>query len=519
MATLTTSYQKLAEAKLGTDSHNGSVYVRIYAKYNSQNINNNTSSVTYQSRAYYSRGSTNYIISQTPTTATISGTKQATSTVNYTSFEGRQNGYFYGGETTLQTKTVTVPHDNNGTKSISASATLSFGPWGWSNTASGSASLPTIPRKATITSATDFTDEGNPTIAFSNPGNFNLEPYINFWKNGTLALSIKRSIGKYSSPYTWNLTDNERNSIREFMSNANSWDCNEGVTTYNGSTVLDYHSVTKKCTIVNANPIFNGFLYDDINETTRFLTHGGGSFIRYGYFFIKGYSTLQVKIPTNYKAEAQKYATMSKYKLEGVEANYSSDETVTLPEITNYSKNTITVQAIDSRGNTKEKTYTLRDDQFVDYNPIEKGNITLTRSNSGVGEEVTLNYNGTWWNDNFGVIDNGISATYKFKKTTDTNWVIGATTINPVINDNNFSYNGQIAGDTEQHGFDIDDSYDIEVTITDALSSVTFSAILGAGKPAIAVYGNKVALGDKYDTSLGGIQLWGDIYINGNRIS
>lgn len=517
MATLTTSYQKLGEKKLG--SSYGDLYIRIYAKYNSQNVANNTSSVTYQSRLYFSG---NYIIAQGQTKVITAGTSATTTTTNWQNFEGRQDGRYNNGETVVKTISATISHNNSGNASISCSAEFSsVGSWGWSGTASGSASLPTIPRKATITSATDFTDEGNPTIAFSNPGNFNLEPYINFWKNGTLALSIKRSIGKYSSPYTWNLTDNERNSIREFMSNVNSWDCNEGVTTYNGSTVLDYHSVTKKCTIVNANPIFEGFNYDDTNDTTYFLTHGGsrGSEFRYGIFFIKGYSTLQVTIPTNYKAEAQKYATMSKYKLEGVEANYSSSEEVTLPEITNYSKNTITVQAIDSRGNTKEKTYTLTNDSFIDYNLIEKGSITLTRSNSGVGEEVTLNYNGTWWNDNFGVIDNGISATYKYKKTTDTNWVIGATTINPVINDNNFSYNGQIAGDTEQHGFDIDDSYDIEVTITDALSSVTFSAILGAGKPAIAVYGNKVALGDKYDTSLGGIQLWGDIYVNGNRIS
>ena len=49
--TLTTSYQKIAEAYLGYSY--GSFYIRIYAKYSSQNETNLTSTVQYQARGYY----------------------------------------------------------------------------------------------------------------------------------------------------------------------------------------------------------------------------------------------------------------------------------------------------------------------------------------------------------------------------------------------------------------------------------------------------------------------------------
>ncbi len=488
-------------------TNNSNWTYKLVANENSTSVANNTSSVTVT--AYIGRTSSrSYLGGNWSGSITVNGsTQSASGTISYPT-------YIDGGSwLQLYSKTFTVAHNSDGSKTTSISSSFNSSDFTPSSaSASGSMTLTTIPRKATITSGTDFTDETNPTINFSNPGNFNLEPYINFWKNGTLVLSIKRSIAKYSSPYKWNLTDNERNSIREFMSSENSWNCTEGLNTYNGSTSLGYHSVVKKCTIVNASPIFEDFNYEDINTRTLALTNNS-------QVIVKGYSTLQATIPTNYKAAAQKYATMSKYKLDNFEANYSSSEAVTLPEIANYSKDTITVQAIDSRGNSTAKTYTLDGTDFVNYDSLTKGNITLTRSNNGVGELVTLTYNGTWWNDNFGVVQNNISATYKYKKTNDTNWSTGVTTINPVSDGNSYSYTGQIAGDTEQHGFEVDDSYDIEVIVEDSLSTVTFSAILGAGKPAIAVYRNKVALGDKYDTSLGGIQLWGDVYVNGNRIS
>ena len=476
------------------------------------NITNNTSNVTIS--AYLGRAS-----SQSRIGGTWSGTIIVDGITQYMNGTIPWPTYINGGGWyLLDTKTFTIAHNNDGTKTVNISSQWSpeSGVIPSNASANGNVTLTNIPRQAKMTdSCVSFTDEENPWFTYTNPANTSMSCWLEI--NPTGEHLATRTLSGTGGTFTWNLTNEERNQLRAKIPNSNTATCRIGLySTLAGTTYSSYQDRTFR--IVNADPVFIGFNYQDTNETTYYLTHGGGSFPVYGIIFVKGYSTLQVTVPTSYKAEAQKYATMLKYKVENVEANYSSDETVTLPEITNYSKNTVTVQAIDSRGNIKEKTYTLTGTHFIDYNPVEKGSITLLRSNSGVGEEVTLSYNGTWWNDNFGVIQNSIRANYKYKKTTDINWTTGTTTITPTVNGNDFSFNGIIAGDTQTHGFNINDSYNFEITVTDALSTVTFSIILGSGKPAIAVYGNKASLGDKYDTTLGGTQLWGDVYVNRNVI-
>ena len=139
--TLTNSYQMIKQEYLGNSY--GDLYIRIYAKLNSQDETNLTSSVTYQSRLYYS-GRT-YIIAQGQTKVVTSGTGATTTTTNWQNFEGRQDGYYYSGETVVKTITGTVTHNEDGTASINASASFSSaGSWGWEGTASGSADLPVI---------------------------------------------------------------------------------------------------------------------------------------------------------------------------------------------------------------------------------------------------------------------------------------------------------------------------------------------------------------------------------------
>ena len=131
--TLTKSYQMLAQAYLGNSY--GNLYIRIYAKYDSQDETNLTSTVQYQARAYYSGNS--YILDQ-QSSGTVSGT--GATSQNYT-----KSSNYYSGETVLGTITGTVSHSQEtGAASITASASLNFPNWAWSNTATGSADLPVI---------------------------------------------------------------------------------------------------------------------------------------------------------------------------------------------------------------------------------------------------------------------------------------------------------------------------------------------------------------------------------------
>lgn len=133
--TLTTSWQMLGNAHVGTDSYGYPLYIRIYARYTSQDENNLTSTVQYQARAYYQ--GYDYIVDGQGN-GSVSGTGATT-----TSFgAGFQIPV---GETPLATIEGVVNHDpDTGTATVSCSATLNYPLWYWSATASGSANLPTI---------------------------------------------------------------------------------------------------------------------------------------------------------------------------------------------------------------------------------------------------------------------------------------------------------------------------------------------------------------------------------------
>lgn len=131
--TLTTEWQMLNQAYLG--SSYGDLYIRIYARYVSQDETNLTSIVQYQATAYFSGSS--WIRDDTGN-GNVTGTGASTQT-----FSGV--GTLPSGETPLVTTQGIVNHNpDTGEASISASATLNFPLWSWSATASGTANLPTI---------------------------------------------------------------------------------------------------------------------------------------------------------------------------------------------------------------------------------------------------------------------------------------------------------------------------------------------------------------------------------------
>ncbi len=142
---------------------------------------------------------------------------------------------------------------------------------------------------------------------------------------------------------------------------------------------------------------------------------------------------------------------------------------------------------------------------WIEYKDIEKISFTAERKNAGTSTEVTLKLSGNIWNGNFGKEDNSIKeAIYKYKKTTDTEWIDGTTTLNVIKNGSTYSLEQDIAGDLGATGFDQEESYDIYVEVSDQLSTVSDTFTLGAGSPGIARYKNCVALGAPYDEAIGG---------------
>lgn len=82
-----------------------------------------------------------------------------------------------------------------------------------------------------------------------------------------------------------------------------------------------------------------------------------------------------------------------------------------------------------------------------------------------------------------------------------------------INDDGEFSFNGLIAGDIPNVGFDINNSYNIEVYIEDELSKIVYSANLSSGTPHIAYAKNGVGIMGKYDERVGGL-----LQVGGQRI-
>ena len=386
MATLTTSYQLLAQKELGKVYNSNKAYIRLYAKYNSQSISNNSTSISIQARLY--NESTWYASSGTYYRITGSGSIDSGNISKLTS----ASSMWAKGEVTLGTQTKDISHNADGTRSIHAEVQFVSSPWGWNVTASVSGvGLPSIPRQANISTAPDFNDEGNPTITYANPAGNSVSsldacisltgskddvPYRSINKTGTLS-------------YTFNLTEAERNTLRK-ATTTNSRSVIFYVRTGIGGNTY-YSTLTRTFKIVNGNPVFDDFVFEDVNQETLELTGNNQN-------IIAGYSDVKVTIPVANKAVAQKQATMSKYRFNSIDANYSdsNDVSITSNKVTNGD---FTVYAIDSRGNSKPVTKNATN--VINYTPLQKGNITSNRQN-GVSENTILKFDGKFWNDYFG---------------------------------------------------------------------------------------------------------------------
>lgn len=355
---------------------------------------------------------------------------------------------------------------------------------------------------AKITSAPDNIIMGDDiTVVYSNPSGSPLS--ISIYKtDGMTAIAPYRACSGTS--YTFTLTEEEKNNMYNSIPTTNDTRFRIYIRTEAGSNYLHY--AERKFVLTDANPIFNNFAYEDINAKTTGLT-GNNQII------IKDYSNLMATISTTDKAIAQKGATMKTYQFvvgsKQISANYSDIDDVNL-SLNSINNNVFSVYAIDSRGNSTLKQ--ISPANYIDYFKPVITNAYAERTGN-VGDETTLYLDGSFFNNTFGSATNDITVSYKYKKTSDTTYLDGTTTITPTKNSNNFSFEGKIAGDKEALGFDSGYSYDIVITVTDKLDKAEFSFILGSGKPNLAIHRDGVAVNAPYDEELGGA-----LQIEGNRL-
>lgn len=447
-------------------SHRISGSYNTYAKFSwsqsSQSVANNSTTITWKlvgCTANQYQWIHVYGIS-----VTINGTAQSVS----------WSGDMYNG-TQMASGTVTIPHNADGTKTFSASASIhqySTASSDWYS-GSGSWTLNQIARAATISSAPNFNDEANPTITYNNAAGTavsTLQACIASTDGQTVYVPY-RDISKTGTSYTFSLTESERNTLRAACT-GNSMNVRFYIKTVIGSTTL-YDSVQKTLSIVNANPTFSNFTYSDTNSTITAITGNN-------QYLVQGKSTLQVQVSTANKATAKKSATMSSYQssISGLTANgtYSSSAAVNMTFSSNAftpGSQTLAVKAIDSRGNSTSVSKSVNVLAYA----APTISASATRANN-FENDTTLHIEGAYSPLTIsGTAKNTVSSVqYRYKQQSTSTW--GSWT-------NMSGLNVTSAGryTTTNIVLSLDNSYawDVQVKTVDRLSTTTVSLVVSAG--------------------------------------
>ena len=393
-----------------------------------RNVATNTSeiawtlTVTGGDDTYYTTG---------PTTVKINGT-----TVYYKARVAWDKRVFPAAKGSTR-GTITVAHDNNGDASIPVSIKTDIY-YNSPKTSSGTWTLDSNERFATIVSAPNFNDEENPTITYSNPAGNSvdlLRACISL--DGTDDNVTYRDIDKTGTSYTFDLTEDERNVLRA-ATTSNSrivkfYVRSEIGGSYKGS------NLARTFTIKNPNPTIDPTITDS-NSVTSTLTGDSSKLVRY-------YSNAAVTIG----AAAVKQATLTSQKVTCGDKSLTVNGTINAVE-----SNRFIFTATDSRGNTTAKTVS-NPPYFVEY---VKLTCVLANNMPTADGNMTVRASGNYFNGSFGAKDNSLTVYYRYRESGSSSYIEDWT----AIDDSNISINGNAY------------SASVNLTVPDYKSAYVFEA-------------------------------------------
>lgn len=256
------------------------------------------------------------------------------------------------GRITLASGSKTITHDADGSKKIAVEFSIDMASADYTAGAlsgSGDMELTTILRQATITSATDFTDEENPTVNYTNPlGDSVSALQVCIATDSSTIVVPYRDISKTGNSYTFVLTDDERTALRNATKTSKTLSVFFYIKTTNGGTNY-YSKAEQTLTIVNANPIFTEeqVAYAD-NSSFADITENP-------LHIVQNKSPLTVIFGA---AQGNKGASITKYELtlngvtKTINADTSAGYSLPFGTVNSSQDLTLSVKAIDGRGNS-----------------------------------------------------------------------------------------------------------------------------------------------------------------------
>lgn len=424
---------------------------RIVVTENSTSIPNNTSSVTVKVQAW--RTNTGYTTYGTGTCyCNINGSSYSQSISSSQKIE-------YNSYTTLFSTTVTIPHNQDGSKSIYVEAKIDHSRFS-SDYHGFTVTLSQIPRQATVTAVQNFNDEQNPTITYSNPaGNVvtSLDACISL--TGSQADVPYRAISKTGTTYTFNLTTAERNTLRNACPNSNSLNVIFYVrTVIAGQTYYSTKNATM--TIVNGNPTISGVTYKDNNATTTAITLDDQIIIQNQSQLLLNFSSLTALKSATLSSIAVTINSVTKsMSLSGASM---SNVALTFGLVNTSSNTNASIVLTDSRGNKTTISLAITIQAWSAPSAI----ITCQRKQNYYSDTDL------YVNADFASLGgkNSITITYYYKLPSASSWTTGGTMAD---------------GATVTMNLDNTKEWNIKVTVTDVFATTSYILSIDKGIPII----------------------------------
>lgn len=406
----------------------------------SQSAANNTSNVTVKVQLVSTSAS--YTINS-------SASKSGSLTINGTKYTFSFSASLTGNQTkTLFTKTVTVAHSADGSKTCSFASTIGIkvtlgGTYYGDVTASGSGTFDTIPRATTPTLSASSVNMGS-SITINMPRAASAFTHTLTYKFGNATGTIGSGLGTSKA---WDVPL----SLASQIPSGTSGTCTITCKTYNGNTLIGTKPVSFKANVpASVVPTISAV---SMAETVSGLAAQFGA-------FVQGKSKVKISIT----AAGAYGSTIKTYKT-NVDGKDYSGAAPTTGTLSSGSK-TVTITVTDSRGRTAKATRTLA---VVAYTaptiPIltavralqdgkdnyegQHGKIALSFSVASVGGKNTSRY------------------TLEYKAKSDTSWTAlqagtGFTLSDTII--------------TEDALFSVDSAFDIRLSVTDYFTTVRKTA-------------------------------------------
>lgn len=386
------------------------------------------------------------------------------------------------GSQTLYSTTVTIPHNADGTKTVSIYASVTTATSSGTVTASRSVTLTTIPRATTPSLSASSVALGS-AVTISTPRASSAFTHTLTYKFGSATGTIATGVG---TSYAWTVPKTLANQIPSSTSGTCTITCR----TYNGSSLVGTKTVNVTLTIPNTAEFKPTVGTVSVSEAVQAVTTAFGS--RY----VQSLSQLNVSISATgaYGSTIRSYST----SVDGVTYNSA---TFTSNAINASGTLSVTVTVSDSRGRTASKTVNI---SVIAYKPpaitgmsYQQCNADGTANPTGTSTKITITGQVSSVSS-----QNSRTLTLKWKKSTDSAYQTRSLT----ASDWNFTVS-TIVNNTAP-----DETYEFVAVLTDKINSIENAVTTGiiamsflAGGKGVRLFGEAEEVGfwvDKIDYTI-----------------